>query len=378
MQDSGDSTVAAKVGLKWNQYPDDVLPAWVAEMDFGVASPIARALEAAIERGDTGYPYPALEKDTAEAARDFWSQALGWNVSPERVFAAPDVIEGLRRAIVHLTRPGSPVILHTPVYYPFFSLVERAGRDLIEVPSSRDDSGLHRLDIDGIDRALEDGAGSIVLCNPWNPTGRCFDADEIGRLVEVVRTHDGRILADEVHAPLTYSGVIHTVAATLDPEIVVTVTSASKAWNIPGLKCAQVVLTADADAERWSAYYTPEKVGVSTFGLIANAAAYADARGWLAGVRERLAVNRSLLTDLIATHLPRVGYVPPQGTYLAWLDFTPHGLADPAGYFLEHARVALTDGGPFGASGAGHARLNFATTPQILTEITERMGAALP
>ncbi len=372
------TALAPRAGLKWNQFPDDVLAAWVAEMDFGLAPSVATALREAIERGDTGYPYPALEREAAAAATDFWSDTLNWEVAPERVFSAPDVIEGLRRAIVHLTRPNSPVILHTPVYYPFFSMVERAGRDLIEVPSIRDDRGRHGLDIDGMRRAFEEGAGSIVLCNPWNPTGRCFDADEIGRLVEVVRAHDGRILADEVHAPLTYADATHTAAATVDSRTVVTVTSASKAWNIPGLKCAQVVLTADEDAERWSSFFTPEKVGVSTFGLIANSAAYAGGRAWLVEVRERLAVNRSLLTELLAAHLPAVGYVPPEGTYLAWLDFSAHGLTDPAAYLLEHARVALTDGGPFGGPGTGHARLNFATDPDTLTEIVERLAAALP
>lgn len=363
-------------GLKWT-VPDDVLAAWVAEMDFGLAPPVADALHAAVDRGDTGYPYPRIEEAAAWAAVGFWADRFGWKVDPGRVFPAPDVIEGIRRAIVHLTRPDSPVVLHTPVYFPFFSMVERAGRDLVEVPSRRGADGRYSLDLEGIGRAFSEGAGSIVLCNPWNPVGRAFSQSEIEDLVELADSHSARVICDEVHAPLTRSGVEHSVAASLAPETVVTVTSASKAWNIPGLKCAQVVHTGDRDAEVWSTYFTPEKVGVSNVGLIAAAAAYGDGGPWLDEVNARLEANRSLLDEAVAEHLPRVGYVSPEATYLAWLDITSYDIVEPAEFFLNEARVALTDGSPFGPGGAGHVRLNFATSPELLTEIVERMGAAL-
>ncbi len=376
-----DSPTAAELrargSLKWTSYPDDVLAAWVAEMDFGLAPAVAEALSAAVERGDTGYHYPDIERAAAGAACGFWGDRLGWDVAPERVVPAPDVVEGIRRAIVHLTAPGSPVVLHTPVYYPFFSMLERAGRELREVPCRPGTDGRYTLDIDEIDRALADGAGSVVLCNPWNPTGRCFTEEELGTVIEVVASHTARVIADEVHAPLVRARARHVVAATLDPDTVITVTSASKAWNIPGLKCAQVILTRDSDLETWTTYFTPDKVGVGTFGLVANAAAYAGGREWLEGVVDRLDGNRRLLTELIGEHLPRLGYAPSEGTYLAWLDFRPYGLDDPAAYLLEHARVALTGGAPFGVGGGGHARLNFATSPAIVTEIVERIGAAV-
>ena len=368
----------ARGGLKWTFHPDDVLAAWVAEMDFGLAPAITEALHAAVDRGDTGYFHPGADRAAAQASVDFWADRFGWQVEPERVMPAPDVVEGIRRAIVHLTRPGSPVVLHTPVYYPFFSMVERAGRELVEVASTPDPAGRYRLDLDGIRRALDDGAGSVVLCNPWNPTGRVFDEEELADLVDLARTRSARVIADEVHAPLVRSGRQHTASATIDPGMVVTVTSASKAWNIPGLKAAQVVLTRDSDVETWADYFTPDKVGVGTFGLIANAAAYADGREWLDGVLGRLESNQRLLGDLLARHLPGVGFVPPEGTYLAWLDFRRYGLDDPAAFLLEHARVALTGGGPFGAGGGGFARLNFATYPGIITEMVERIARALP
>lgn len=363
-------------GLKWTSIDQDVLPAWVAEMDFGLAPPIAEALHAAVDRGNTGYHYPAAEIDAAAAATRFWSDRFGWDVDPSRVFPVPDVIEGIRRAIVHLTEPGSSVVLHTPVYFPFFSMVERAGRSVAEVPSTRDEGGRYRLDLSGMEKALAAGAGSIVLCNPWNPTGRSLSKEEIGEVLELARSRGARVITDEVHAPLTLAGATHTVAAPLDPETVVTVTSASKAWNLPGLKCAQVVLTNDDDRVVWEGYFTPEKVGVGTFGLIANAAAYEESRDWLDDVLLRLEANRRLLDEMIA-ELPDVSYTPPEATYLAWLDFGFLGVTDPAQFLMEKARVALTSGPPFGEGGQGHARLNFATPAPILTEIMERIGEAL-
>lgn len=346
-------------------------------MDYGLAPPIAASLHAAVERGDTGYHYPSAERRAARAACGFWADRFRWDVSPERVFAAPDVVEGIRRAIVHLTTPGSPVVLHTPVYYPFFSMVERAGRPMVEVPCRPGSDGRYRLDIDAIHRAFAGGAGSLVLCNPWNPTGRSFTVEEIAEVAEVASKHSARLIVDEVHAPLTRSDVDHTVAATVAPDTVLTVTSASKAWNLPGLKCAQVVLTNDDDVAVWSDYYTPEKVGVGTFGLIANAAAYTEGRAWLDDVLGRLDTNQEVLEELLDSRLPDVVYSPPQATYLAWLDFRAFGLGDPAAHLLVRARVALTEGGPFGRDASGYARLNFATSPEILTEIVERIAATL-
>ena len=368
----------ARGGLKWTNFEEDVLGAWVAEMDFGLAPPVAQALHEAVDRGDTGYIYPDAMRRVAEAGSAFWNDRLGWAVSPDRVFAAPDVVDGIRRAIVHLTRPGSPVILHTPAYYPFFSMVERAGRDLIQVPSRRTSEGGYTIDSDGLDQAFSQRAGSLVLCNPWNPTGRCLTEAEVAKVVAVSAAHGARVISDEIHAPLIFTGSAQVVAASLDPDTVVTVTSASKAWNLPGLKCAQVVLTNDDDVAKWASYFTFEKVAaVGTFGLIAGAVAYSEGRPWLDEVVARLESNRRLLGDLIDSYLPNVGYTPPEATYLAWLDFRPYGLDDPAAFLLEHARVALTGGGPFGLGGEGFARLNFATPAPILTQVVERIGAVL-
>jgi cystathionine beta-lyase len=344
-------------------------------MDFGLAPSIKTALHEAVDRGDTGYPYPGAELAVTETASRFWKGRYGWDVDPSQVFHAPDVIEGIRRAIAHLTRPGSPVVLHTPVYFPFFSMVERAGREIIEVPSARAADGRYHLDIAGIDAALSAGAGSIVLCNPWNPVGRSLLRKEIEEVLDVAARHDARVITDEVHAALTFDDREHVTAASIDPERVITVTAASKAWNIPGLKAAQVVLTSDRDREVWEPYFTPEKVGVSTFGLLAAAAAYEGGVDWLDEVMATLHARRDQLGELMARLLPQVGYTPPEATYLAWLDFTPLGWGDPAAYCLESARVAVTEGSQFRGDGGGYVRLNFATSPEVLSETIERIAA---
>lgn len=366
-----------RVGLKWTEFDDDVLAAWVAEMDFGLAPAVSDALHAAVDRSLTGYPFPELESAVAVSASTFWADHFDWAIDPEWIFSAPDVVEGLRRAISHLTRPGSPVILHSPVYYPFYGMVERAQRELIEIQGVREQSGKYVLDLSAIGRALADGAGSIVLCNPWNPTGRVFTEAELSEVSELARNHDARIIADEIHSPITYPGHTHTPVARLDPERTVTVASASKAWNLPGLKCAQVVLTSEEDRSRWDEYFTPEKVGVSTFGLIANEAAYREGRSWFEAVLSRLEGNRNLLTELMRRHLPEVVYHEPEGTYLAWLDLGAYEIADPAGFLLEEARVATTGGEPFGTGASRFVRFNFATDDALIEEMVERMARAL-
>lgn len=363
-------------GLKWTFY-EDALPAWVAEMDFGLAPAISEALHGAVDAALTGYPYPDAEAAVAGAATAFWKRRFDWEVDPSWVFSAPDVIEGIRRAITHLTRPGSPVVLHSPVYFPFYGMVERAGRDIVEVTSQRDDNGRYTIDIDSVGRALHDGAGSIVVCNPWNPTGRVLSLDELADIVELARRHDARVIADEIHSAIVYSGYSHAPLATLDTERVITVTSASKAWNLPGLKCAQVVLTAGRDREKWDAFFTPEKVGVGTFGLIANEAAYASSVEWFDATLRRLEKNRDLLSSLIAELLPEVTYYPPEGTYLAWLDMSGYGLESPAEFFLRKAGVAMTAGGQFGTGAGSFARFNFATEEDLIVEMVERMSDAL-
>jgi cysteine-S-conjugate beta-lyase len=362
--------------LKWSTHGPDVLPAWVAEMDVGLPPAVRAALHEAVDSGTAGYPLPAHLTGLPEATAEWCAAAYGWTVDPARVRLALDVLHGIAAALTVLDPGGDPVVLPTPAYPPFFDVLRATGRPVVEVPLRRA-GRRHVLDLDAVDAALAAGARTVLLCSPHNPTGTSFTPAELGALAAVVDRHGARVVADEVHAPLTRPGRRHTPYAAIAPQHAVTVTSASKGWNLPGLKCAQLVLTADADPARWETLPGHEQNGAAPLGVVANRAAYTGARGWLDELRGELDANRRLLDDLLAERLPELVVAEADATYLAWIDGTATGLDDPAGFFLERAGVALGDGAAFGAAGRGHVRLNCATTPDVLVAIVERMADAL-
>ncbi len=374
-----EDALRAHGSLKWTKY-GPAIGAFVAEMDFGTAPAVTRALHEAVEAGHFGYLPAAVADEMAEAFADWSARRYGWTVAPERVTPLADVVAGLQAAIEHFTPPGSAVVLPTPAYMPFLTVPGLMGRELIQVPMV-DDAGRATYDLDGIARALERGAGLVVHVNPHNPLGRVFTAEEQLALADVVEHAGARVFADEIHAPLVYPGAVHRPYAALSEATAghtVTATSASKAWNLPGLKAAQLVLSNDADVEHWARVGFLYSHGAATLGVLANTAAYREGEAWLAGVLRYLDRNRRLLTDLLAEHLPQVRYEPPEGTYLAWLDCRDLDLGPrPGAFFLEHAGVALIDGPECGAPGEGHVRLNLATPAPVLTAIVERMAAAV-
>lgn len=365
-------------GLKWSMYPD-ALGAFVAEMDFGTAAPVTRALREAVDAEALGY-LPAATSDAMSAAYAAWSrQRYGWEVAPADVRPVADVVTGLRLSIEHFSTPGA-VILPTPAYMPFVTVPPALGRPVIQVPMTEVD-GRAVYDPDALDAAFRAGGTLLVLCNPHNPLGRVLAAAELRAIAEVVDRHGGRVFADEIHAPLVFDGRRHVPYASLSPVTAghtLTATSASKAWNLPGLKCAQVVLSNDADRETWARFGQLAEHGASTLGVLASAAAYADGGPWLDGVLDYLDGNRALLAELVADRLSGVRHVPPEGTYLAWLDFRATGPADPAPHFLAEAGVALTDGARCGEAGRGFARLTLATPRPVLRQVVEQLAAAMP
>ena len=369
----------ASGSLKWTRY-GPALGAFVAEMDFGTAPAVTRALSAAVEESRFGYLTPEAAGDMARACARWQADRYGWTVPPEWVTPLPDVLAGLQAAIEHFTPPGSPVVLPTPAYMPFLRVPGLLGRELIEVPMVRQGDRL-AYDLDGIARALADGGRLVVHCNPHNPTGRVFTEAEQLELAEVVDRAGARVFSDEIHAPLVLPGAVHRPYASLGAVPAghtVTATSASKGWNLPGLKAAQLILSTDADAAHWARVGFLAGHGASTLGVLAATAAYTAGGPWLDSVLAYLDGNRARLADLLADHVPAIGFTPPEGTYLAWLDCRPLGLPGPAGsFFLDRAGVALVDGGECGAAGAGHARLNFATPRPLLAAMVERMGEAL-
>ena len=366
--------------IKWSYFGPDVLPLWIAEMDFPTAPPVLEAIRACVAREEFGYP--AVQQDTLPVATADWCRSrYGWGVDPTRVRVVPDVLKGIEVVINFLTRPESPVALPVPAYMPFFDTLRITGRQRVEIPMPQQDSGRYLLDLDALDAALAGGAGALILCNPNNPLGTAFTADELRAIVEIVARHDARIIADEIHAPLVY-GRPHVAAASVSDaaaDTVITLVSASKGWNLPGLMCAQVIFANDADTAEWDRINMLHKVGSATVGIHANIAAYTDGGAWLDQLLGYLRANRDHLADTLPAAVPGLRVNRPEATYMSWLDFRALDLpSEPAEYLLSKAKVAVNPGIPFGTTvGSGFARLNFATTRSILDRAIEAIAAAL-
>lgn len=370
--------LAGRRSYKWRAFPPDVLPAFVAEMDFPLADCVTRALREAVDSGDCGYAWPY---QLADAFADFARQRHGWEVDPGRVFLVADVMAGVDEVLTLATRPGDGVVVNTPVYPPFFHHIAARGRRVVEVPLVKS-PGRWELDLGALEEAFAAGAGAYLLCNPHNPTGRVATRTELEEIAGLADRYDIVVLADEIHAPLTLPGVVHTPYAALGDEAArraVTLTSASKAFNFAGLKCAVVV--AGSEQMRRCLTDLPEAATFQAglLGVIASIAAWRDGGPWLDELLEYLNANRSRMTELLALHLPAIGYVPPEAGYLAWLDCRALDLGDdPGAAFVERGKVALGRGVHFGAPGAGFARLTMGTSTAILEQIVKRMASAVP
>jgi cysteine-S-conjugate beta-lyase len=367
--------------IKWNHFGPDVLPLWIAEMDFPTAPAVVDGIRACV--ADEEFGYPAFRDDTlARATADWCRRRYGWPVAPDRVRVVPDVLKGLEVVINFLTRPESPVVLPVPAYMPFFDVLRITGRQRMEIPMLQDDSGRYVLDMDALDAAFASGAGSLILCNPNNPLGTAYREDELRAIVDTAARYGARVIADEIHGPLVY-GRPHVAAASVSDtaaHTVVTLMSASKGWNLPGLICAQVILSNERDAREWDFINKLHKMGVSTIGIRANIAAYDHGGDWLDELLEYLQANRDHLAARLPTVSPGVRVNTPEATYMSWVDFRALNLTtEPADHLLAKAKVALSPGIPFGATvGAGFARLNFATPRAILDRAIDAIAAALP
>jgi cysteine-S-conjugate beta-lyase len=362
---------------KWSHHPDDVLPAWVAEMDFPLAEPVRQALAEAVELGDTGYADPEAA-GLATAFAGFMRRRLGWEVDPGGVIAVRDVVDGLGELVEVLTEPGEGVVINPPVYYPFFTLVRERRRRLVEVPLL----GGRELDVEGVETAFAAGARVLILCNPHNPTGAVAEREALAAIAAAAARHGAWVLADEVHAPLTLPGAEFVPFLGIGEEARargVAVTSASKAFNLAGLGCAQIA-TASEEAATAVGRLPSLARHPGHLGVLAAVAAFSEpaAAVWLDEVIATLDTNRRLLGELLGERLPEIGYRPPSAGYLAWLDLSELGLGpDPAPILLERGRVALSSGPRFGIGGEGRARLNIGTSPQLVHEAVERIATAV-
>ena len=374
-----------RTSAKWQAFGPDVLPLWVAEMDVPLAEPVAETLRGVIERGDTGYPQTAAY---AEAFAAFADRRWGWQPDVSQIRAVPDVMRGVVESIKIVGELADTVIVSSPVYPPFYMYPVSAGRRVVEAPLGADG----RLDFDMLEESFNlrtmGGQATYLLSNPHNPTGTVHTRKELEQLAALAQRFNIRVVSDEIHAPLVHSDHEFTPYLTVDPRGY-SVISASKAFNLAGLKAGLLIAGDGAVAEL---NQLPPEVaqGPSHVGVLAHTAAFNAGDAWLDALLEGLESNRELLDSLLPKHLPQVTWHKPEATYLAWLDFTSYGFDDdeptpgtetpiqgPAGRLLKEASVALTAGHPFGTGGQGKARLNFATSQAIITEAVERMGAAL-
>lgn len=365
---------------KWSRYPGCV-GAFIAEMDFGLAPCIQRAIERATEGCALGYIPTPWKQQVAKACADWQRLRYGWNIDPTQVRVVPDVVEAFEIFLREIVGHGGSVIVPTPAYMPFLSLPRLYNVDCIEIPMLLNDTSDNWLfDFDAIENAFQNGCRAFVLCNPHNPIGKVCTREEMLQLSALAERYGARIFSDEIHAPFVFDGYHHVPFAAINETTArqaFTATSASKSFNIPGTKCAQVILTNPADASMWDARCEWSEHQTATIGAIASTAAYEEGGLWFNEVLKYVARNAALVDERMRTQLAGVGYVRPQGTYIAWLDFRELGITDPAQYFLEHAGVALTDGRECGAVGAGCVRMNFAMPYPLLERCLDQMAAAL-
>jgi cystathionine beta-lyase len=370
--DVGDADLRRAGSAKWTYCGEDELPAWVAEMDVRPCPAIQDAIREAVERGTFGYPpLDTRPAGLPQALAAFALDRYGWSVDENLVVPCGDVMSGVRFAVETLCDPA-PVVVPVPSYRPLLDVVALTGRALVTVPALDAD---RRLDVAAIEAAFAAGARTLLLCSPHNPLGRVWTRDELEALRDVVLRHGARVVSDEIHAPLVLPGARHVPYALLEDTAahVTTVTSASKAWNIPGLKCAQIVAGTAADRDALATAPHVANHGLGSLGIAATVAAYTAGRPWLDAVVEELTRRREMLATLLADRLPQVRWTPPEGTYLAWMEVPVAG--DPA-VRARAAGVLVSRGPEFGPGFERFTRLVFATSTERLHRIVDRMADA--
>jgi cystathionine beta-lyase len=370
-------------GKKWCTYADDVLPMWLADMDFQPAEAVRRAVLGPTIEGAFTYPFDAEHHAVAEAFAARMRTRFGWEADADRTAVIADLVQGLTATVLAYSEPGDGVIVFSPIYPPFVRSVQVTGRRVADVPMV-DAPGGFAIDIDLLRRqAARPDVRLMLLCNPHNPTGRVFTAEELRQVSEVALEHGVLVVSDEVHADLVYAPHRHTVFSTVAQDAgaaPVTLQSATKAFNLGGLRCAVVHFGSERLRERFIATFPDRVLGrVSGVSAAATAAAWNEGDAWLSAALEILELNRRTVFEWVTAHQADIHAHMPEGTYFAWLDFKrlPPGGGSAHEYLLKTARVALQAGEDFAASCPSWARLNFATSPLILAEALNRMDAAL-
>jgi cystathionine beta-lyase len=371
--------------MKWRQHPGDVLPLWVADMDFLSPEPVIRALKERVEHGVFGYPGGAGMKIAGgvclkEVVVERLARLYGWEVEPEDLVFLPGVVTGINMACHALGRPGEAALIQTPVYYPFLSAPGNAGLALQQMELTRCQDGRYAIDYDVFEHSITPQTRLFILCNPHNPVGRVFEQAELMRMAEICLEKGVVICSDEIHCDLVFSGYRHIPIASLDPEIgkrTITLMAPSKTFNIAGLQCSFAVIQNPQLRKQFQSSHQGLVSFVNVMGLTAALAAYRDGGEWLEQLMAYLEANRDFLVEFIQQEIPGIEANRVEGTYLAWLDCRRILQKNPCEFFLEEARVGLNDGKVFGKGGEGFVRLNFGTPRSLLYQALERMKEAV-
>ncbi|HIL05155.1 MAG TPA: putative C-S lyase [Acidimicrobiia bacterium] len=373
--------VRNRPGIKWERHGSDVLSAWVADMDVEVPQFITDAVVSRIESGGLGYGFYDEPIPVLEAFKNRMQKAFNWEIQTSEVLRVHDVIQGLEWVIRTLTPDGSGIVVQTPVYPPFYSTIEASGRHWVSNPLIETEEGW-ALDFDHLESiAADPDVSTLLLCHPHNPCGLVMTREDLARVVDIAERNDLLVVSDEIHCDLVFEPLRHIPAASISElasERTVTITAATKTFNMAGLRMAFVHTASERYGPQLKEISTRMLGGINGLGQIATVAGWEHGDDWISELVAGLDHNRHLLFDLLAEQLPGVRYRLPQATYLSWLDCRELDLGEnPAEIFLSRCQVALNSGLDFGPEGAGHVRLNFATSPEMLTMIVERMASVV-
>jgi cystathionine beta-lyase len=373
--------------IKWNMYAEDVLPLWVADMDFPAPEAVSRAIQERAAHGIFGYAFDS--KPLRALIVERMARLYGWTITPDDILFFPGLVPALFLLGKAFGHPGESILTQTPVYPPFLMAPKAFEQTATAVPMliQRDANGGNRIryeiDFEALEAAISPQTRIFLLCNPHNPVGRAFTREELTRLAEIAAKHDLMICSDEIHCDLLLDPVQHVPIASLSPEVAdrtVTLMAPSKTFNIAGLGCSfAIVQNEDLRKQLWSQAFGLLPF-VNVFGFTSAVAAYSEGQPWLDALLVHLAGNRDFLCEYVEQHLPGITITKPEATYLAWLDCRALALpdGDPYKFFLEQAKVGLNDGKMFGEAGVGFVRLNFACPRATLTAALDRMRDALP
>jgi cystathionine beta-lyase len=370
-----------KEGVKWNRYPSDVLPCFVADMDFSIPQTITDALRVQLDRGDYGYTRRLGERELPHIYSAWAKRRHGWDVDPDSVVGLVDIVQGIYITAQMFAEPGDGIITLTPTYPPLWRSVEETGRRLLACTMQRGPER-YEIDFDRLDEIVDKRTRILLLCNPHNPTGRVFTRGELEALASFAIKHDLTVLSDEIHCDLVFAPHKHIPFASLGPEIAkrtITMTSATKSFNLAGLRFAIAVFGSPQLRERFDK--VPERVrgGLNSLGVLATEVAWRDCESWLDSLIGYLRGNRDFLVSQIHQRIPGMEMRLPESTFLSWLDCAQLPInGSPFEHYLQVGKIGMNDGEDFGDGGAEHVRLNFATSRTILTEIVDRLARATP